>query len=543
MAKNIADTFVGNALLHGERIGIVEAKNGKCITFARLNDKADTYAHFFADGGIHPGDVVILMVTPSIEFVCLTLALFKLGSPIVLIDPGMGYKNLLRCIERVEPKVLIGMPKAILFSKLFPKVFTSVQKRFCCGKSFGLLGNDITRCLQKRSNPYDVYQPSDTDLAAIIFTTGSTGPPKGVRYEHSIFSAQLRLVKEYYGITPDDVDQPAFPLFALFSAAIGACSVIPDMDSSNPANVNPAKFVESIKKYGVTYSFGSPAIWNVVSNYCIKNNILLQGLEKVLMAGAPVHYDLLQRVRSIVHPDASVFTPYGATESLPIVSIESREVLHETWQQSLKGQGTCVGHSLPGIEIRIIEISEEPISHLDQKMLLQPGEIGEIIVRGDVVTKAYQNNQVETTLAKIQDKKSFWHRMGDVGYVDEQQRLWFCGRKAHRVITTDGTLYSIPCEEIINEHPSVYRSALVGIKKNPNDLHEDPVIVVEPNKNSNKNEKDLLLEVKELAGKSVHTKMIHRFIVHHDFPVDIRHNAKIFREKLSLWAQGKIYPH
>ncbi len=543
MATNIADTFVGNALQYPNRTGIIEAKSGKKISFGGLNGKADAYAHFFAANGMRPGDIVILMVRPSLEFVCLTLALFKLGTPIVLIDPGMGYKNLLRCIERVEPKILVGVPKAILFSKLFPKVFRSVQKKFCCGRSFGLLGQDITKSKIEESIPYKVYQPSDTDLAAIIFTTGSTGPPKGVRYEHSIFSAQLRLVKEYYGITPDDIDQPAFPLFALFSAAIGACSVIPDMDSTRPAKVDPLRFIGSIEKYGVTYSFGSPAIWNVVSNYCLKNDITLLGLKKVLMAGAPVHYDLLQRVQASVHPEAQVFTPYGATESLPIVSIECREILEETWQQSKQGMGTCVGRPLPGIEIRIMKISKGDVGFLDPELLLSIGEIGEIIVRGDVVTKAYHNNDNETNLAKIADGNGFWHRMGDVGYVDERQRLWFCGRKAHRVITASGTLYSIPCEAIVNEHPAVYRSALVGIRQNDKDLYELPALIVEPHKNIQIKEKDLLDEVRVLAGKNVQTEKIDRFILHPDFPVDIRHNAKIFREKLALWAQNKVYPN
>ncbi|MBU1565374.1 MAG: AMP-binding protein [Proteobacteria bacterium] len=536
---NIAESFVLIAEQFGDHPAIIEAKTGKTISFAELNSKSDGYCSYFSKLGVGPGDVVILMVTPSIEFICLTLALFKLGSPIVLIDPGMGYKNLLRCIERVEPKILIGIPKAIAFSKIFPKPFHTVERYFCCGNSFGLFGPDITRKDGAADSPATVYQPGEDDLAAIIFTTGSTGPPKGVRYEHRVFSAQLHLIKEYYGIGPTDVDQPAFPLFALFSAALGACAVIPDMDATKPALVDPEKFVASINHYQVTYSFGSPAIWNVVSRYCLKNRIVLQSIRKILMAGAPVPYDLLQRVSSILPLEANIYTPYGATESLPVASITGREILTDTWELSRKGGGTCVGRALPGIDLQIMAISENPVPHLHRDMLLGVGEIGEIIVRGDVVTKAYQNNHEETRLAKICDGASFWHRMGDVGYLDIHQRLWFCGRRGHRLETATGPLYTIPCEAIINEHPDVYRSALVGITGTDKEYCL-PVIIVELQKNKNIDKKQVLAEVQELSKKSELTRDIKYFLIHKSFPVDIRHNAKIFREKLAIWAQKKI---
>ena len=347
MAANIAEIFVGTAKKQGDRTGVIEARTGKKISFIQLNRRADAYANYFARKGLRPGDIVILMVKPSVEFVCLALSLFKLGTPIVLIDPGMGYKNLLHCIARVRPQYLVGIPEAILFSKIFPAPFQTVVKGFCCGNSFGLFGPDITKEFSTTGPCYPAYSPTDSDLAAIIFTTGSTGPPKGVRYEHAIFTAQLRLIKEYYKIGPDDVDQPAFPLFALFSAALGACSVIPDMDPTRPARVDPEKFVATIKKHQVTYSFGSPAIWNVVSRYCLEQGIVLDSVQKVLMAGAPVPYELMRRVRDILPPEALVFTPYGATESLPIASIEGREVVSETWQQSRRGRGPVSGDHCP----------------------------------------------------------------------------------------------------------------------------------------------------------------------------------------------------
>ncbi|BHH83223.1 fatty acid CoA ligase family protein [Desulforhopalus sp. 52FAK] len=540
VGDNIAEVFVNASRANAEKTAIVEARDGSSITFKELNSRSDEYVDYFLSQGLKSGEIVILMVKPSIDFICLTLALFKIGTPVVLIDPGMGFKNLLRCIKRVEPDYLIGIPKALLFSRVFPKPFTSIKKRFCCGGSLGFFWPNIKRLRRVSDSSHEVYKPRKDDLAAIIFTTGSTGPPKGVRYEHSIFSAQLQLIKRFYEIGDKDTDQPAFPLFALFSTALGACAIIPDMDPTKPAKVDPAKFVSSILKNKVTYSFGSPAIWRVVSRYCIDNKIKLPTLEKVLMAGAPVPYDLLRNMTEILPGHGRVMTPYGATESLPIASIDNIEILGETMELSRVGRGTCVGYSLPGINIKIIELSDEAIETIEQCTFVGTGTIGEIIVSGGVVTKSYMNNDEETRLAKIKDNEGFWHRMGDVGYLDVKGRLWFCGRRAHRVVAHDTTYFSIPCEAIVNEHPDVYRSALVPVQnKNGECL---PVLILEPIENFSGNEEQLIAEAKVLAKKSEITDTIENFYIHRSFPVDIRHNAKIFREKLSIWAQEKMYP-
>jgi acyl-coenzyme A synthetase/AMP-(fatty) acid ligase len=108
-------------------------------------------------------------------------------------------------------------------------------------------------------------------------------------------------------------------------------------------------------------------------------------------------------------------------------------------------------------------------------------------------------------------------------------------------VTASGTLFTIPCEAIINEHPDVYRSALVGVTGGEAGL-AIPVMVVEPRKDVRVDRKKLLAEVRVLAGDSQLTRGIDYFLVHETFPVDIRHNAKIFREKLGQWAAKQILP-
>ncbi len=535
---NIASHLSESACNYPEKTALVEVGTERSFSFGELEKRAQGYASYLDTQGVKNGMRVMLMVRPSADFICLTFALFRIGAPVILIDPGMGYKNLLSCIAGVKPDFLIGIPQAILFKMIFKKTFRTVKKSFSCGKFLGIPGTDIREKIEAAPSSLPLFAADTSSLAAIIFTTGSTGPPKGVRFEHSIFASQLEYIKNYYQIGPDDVDQPGFPLFGLFSIALGACAVIPDMDPSRPSKVDPEKFVSSLLKYGVTYSFGSPAIWNVVSNYCLREKIRCGSLKKILMAGAPVPGDLIKRVSAMMENDGRIFTPYGATESLPIVSIEGCEILRDTWAQSRKGRGTCVGRPLPGIEVKIIEAENGVLESLADCTELPAECIGEIIVKGPVVTRAYENNSMETQLSKIGDAVGFWHRLGDVGYLDSESRLWFCGRKAHRVHCRSGIMYTIPCESIINEHQAVYRSALVGIDQA--DGFELPALIVELNKKTKQSKDIILSEIRQLAANHDLTRSIKYFFVHPAFPVDIRHNAKIFREKLKIWAKKKL---
>lgn len=537
MNFNIAHTLADVAVQRPEEIALIQGSEGRYqeYTFKELHGQSALYTSALKGQGVCPGQRVMLMVPPSLDFLALTFALFSLGATVILIDPGMGYRNLLRCIGAVRPDVLIAIPKAHIFKFFFPRPFRTIRTNICVGPTFGVLGHSLAEISRGVKPNFDVFEASKDDLAAIIFTTGSTGPPKGVQYTHGIFHAQLELIRSYYKIGPGEIDQPAFPLFALFSTALGAKAVLPDMNAARPAQVDPEKFIRSIIDYGVTYSFGSPAIWNVVSRYCLQKKIVLP-LKKILMAGAPVSGELIERVLEIMAPGGEVHTPYGATESLPITSMSGSEIVGETWFQTQVGKGTCVGRPLPGITIEIMRAAGRPVENYNQVTTLPPWEIGEIIVKGPVVIRAYDHNPEEDYAAKIRDGETFWHRMGDMGYFDDKGRLWFCGRKSHRVLTSKGPLYTIPCEAIFNVHEDVYRTALVGIGPVG---HQTPVLCVEcRDKNCNKHR--LALELRALGIQNKVTRGIDEILFHPAFPVDIRHNAKIFREKLAVWAARKL---
>lgn len=512
------------------------------LTFQQLDQESDRLARGLRGLGVTRGTRIVLMVRPSLEFIALTYALFKAGAVVVLIDPGMGRSGVFRCLDEVEPQGFVAIPLVQAVRWFSGRRFRHARINVTVGGTALFGGTTYRRLLGEAWEPFAIEPTRSSDSAAIIFTSGSTGPPKGVLYEHGMFAAQVNQLRDFYGIQPGEIDLPGFPLFALFNAAMGVTTVVPDMDPTRPAQVDPRRILEAIANQGVTQAFGSPAIWNRVGRHCEQAGMAIPALKRVLSAGAPVPIPVIQRMRAaFAETGADIHTPYGATEALPVCSISGREILEQTAPLTRQGAGTCVGRRFPGMSVRIVEITDGPIADISQVRELPRGEIGEILVRGAVVTREYFRQPAATLAAKIPDGDTFWHRMGDVGYLDAEDRLWFCGRKAHIVETPRGRLFTIRCEAIFNQHPRIFRCALVGVGDKP---QQRPVIVAEPEAGQfPANAGDvarLTAELLALGRANALTADIDTILFHRALPVDIRHNVKIFREKLVPWAARRL---
>lgn len=511
------------------------------ITFRDLDAESSRIAAGLQDYGVQHGTRMALLVRPGIDFVTLVFALFKSGAITILIDPGMGREHLVNCLEAAKPNGFVAIPIAHAVRILKRSRFRDAKLNVTLGRRW-FWGGKTVKQLRRTSRTLQTAITDPQDPAAIIFTTGSTGPPKGVLYRHGNFANQVTQIRDRYSIQPGEIDLAGFPLFGLFNSAMGVTTIFPEMDFTRPADVNPEYLLEHANDWKPTQSFGSPALWNTVGRHCENTGKRFPSIRRVLSAGAPVPPHVLQRISAAIADDGEIHTPYGATEALPVASISSTEILSETAGLSDLGAGTCVGSKFDGIQWKVIRIDDEPIANIDSIVELLQGETGELIVKGAVVTTEYVTRTDANTLAKIADGPSFWHRMGDCGYLDEQDRFWFCGRKTHRVETGSGPMFTVPCEAISNTHPSVYRSALVGIG-NP---IVTPVMLVEAWPEAmpaNESEQQQLLD--EVHGRLAAcdlTKSIRRdhVLLHPAFPVDIRHNAKIFREKLGPWAESQL---
>ena len=352
--------------------------------------------------------------------------------------------------------------------------------------------------------------------------------------------AQVEAIRDLYGIEPGEVDLPTFPLFALFDPALGMTTIIPDMDPTRPARVDPARILPAIEAFGVTNLFGSPALLDAVGRYGERHRVRIPTLRRVISAGAPVGLEVIDRFLEMLEEGSRIVTPYGATESLPVASIGSEELPSggSIRERTHAGEGVCVGRPIPGVDLSIVGITDRPIRSWSEVRPLPSGEVGEVVVASAMTTEAYHHRPASTVAAKIAlPGGGVAHRMGDVGFLDDDGRLWYCGRKSQRVSTSEGVLFTVPCELVFNLHPAVRRSALVGVERSGRTI---PVIVVELEQGSSIGRPALLAELRERALARPHTAGIEYFLVHRAFPVDIRHNAKIGREKLRLWAEERL---
>ena len=516
-------------------------RNGRydiALTYAQLDTRSDAIAAGLAKRGIVRGTRTVLMVRPTPEFFLLMFALFKAGAVPVLVDPGIDRRALKQCLEEAQPQAFIGIPLAQL-ARVALGWARSARIRITTGRRAWLA--DTTLHQVERAGANAAAQLVDThpdDIAAILFTSGSTGVPKGVVYRHRHFVAQVAMLRDAFGIAAGGIDLPTFPPFALFDPALGLTSIIPDMDPTRPARANPRKLLRAIERFGVDQLFGSPALIAVLARHGVK----LPSIRRVTSAGAPVPVEVVATMRALLPGDAQFWTPYGATECLPVAVIEGRELL-TTRERTEQGAGTCVGRPVVPNEVRIIGIDDGVIAQWSDALPVKPGQIGEITVAGPSTTDRYFNRDNATALAKIRERladgsERIVHRMGDLGYFDGEGRLWFCGRKSQRVILDDATtLCTEQVEPIFNTHPDVQRTALVGIDA----AGTRPVLCVELRNGVTKDQQARIAdELRHIGDGFVHTAKVAAFLFHPRFPVDIRHNAKIGREQLARWAQTQL---
>ena len=509
------------------------------LTYAQLDAEVNLLAQGFAAEGLQPGTRVAMMVPPSLPFFVLTFALFRAGLVPIFIDPGMGIKNLKRCIAEAKPEVFIGTSKAHLARLLFGWGRASLTRRLQVGDRSFFFGvtplADVRAAGMKR--PRVDASVLELDLgqhvAAILFTSGSTGAPKGVIYGHAQFNAQIAALKALFQFQPGEVDLSTFPLFGLFAPALAMTGVIPQMDFTRPAQVDAAKIFAAVDDFGISNLFGSPALLRALANAGVARGVTLPSLRRVISAGAAVDPKILRQAVRLLRPDAQIFTPYGATEVLPVACIGSDEILGETAAGSADGRGICVGKPAPGVRLQVIAIHDQVIDQWSDQLCVPQGVVGEIVVDAPQVTVAYDSRPEATALAKIpRDGAAVMHRMGDLGYLDDQGRLWFCGRKSHRLKLPTGDMYTEICEGIFNAQPKVYRSALVG-RGVPGQMV--PVLCVEADEHLKKEQKLLLSRaLRQTALAHPATRAVEEFRFYDGLPVDIRHNSKIFREQLKV---------
>ena len=530
MSENLTQIIKQYATATPSVDAVIEMKRGRLqnavirrrLCYGEFDRRIDQYCTKFQKKGIRHGQRVLMMVPPGLEMMCTFFALIRIGAVPILIDTGVGPKEFIRLANFSKPDFIICTRKVsfLIALKLLP-----------------ISGRTITvyRSFAKHQKPSDVMFPlEDQQTAAILFTSGSTGPAKGVVYQRRHFAAQLSKLRTTYKLVPNGRDVTLLPAFMLFNPMFGRTTVIPSIDYAHPSKLSPAHVTQTIANCCATSSFGAPVLWNKIADYCIEHEIKIRSLERIFLAGMSAPIPTLEKLQKIA-PNAKIYTPYGATECLPICSISAEEILEDVRPLQENGAGTCVGKPVEGIEIKIIEPSDAPIETIDKNNTLELGFIGEIVVSGTNVTESYDQLTDETRFAKIIDRDKIWHRMGDLGFLDQRGRLWVVGRRTERVIASDKEEYYPDCiEPLFCKYSKVDRAALI---KYATKNRIEPAIVILPKKGEYPyffwQRWSFTKELRTIAQHFPKTEKITHFFFVKKLPVDPRHNAKIHRSTLS----------
>jgi acyl-coenzyme A synthetase/AMP-(fatty) acid ligase/pimeloyl-ACP methyl ester carboxylesterase len=514
-------------------VAIVEMGSGGAdatITFAELDADVKSVAAGLAEFGIAKGDRVALLVPPGIDLTACLYACWRIGAVVVVADAGLGARGMSRALAAANPDYLIGVPRALAAARTlgWPGLRISTAP----------LGPALVRMLDVRATLDELRrrgkrrpappEPEPIDEAAIAFTSGATGPAKGVAYRHHQLQAQRDAIVDLYGIQSNDRLVAAFGPFALFGPAMGIPAAVPDMSVTAPGSLTARALAEAVEAIQATLVFASPAALTnaalTAEGLSAAESAAMQGVRLVMSAGAPVQVDILRGAVALM-PRAEAHTPYGMTEVLPVADISLTEI-----EAVGSGNGVCVGHPVRGVEVAISPLdsgAEETGTLTDTS-----GVVGEVCIRAAHMRDGYDGLWMTQEVAS---QPAGWHRSGDVGHFDDAGRLWIEGRVGHIVTTAYGMVTPVGIEHSVSALPDVAQAAAVGIGPAGTQQLVVVVVPVAGRRRPELADEDLADRVRARVGATD----VAAVLTVPSLPVDKRHNSKIDRPRVVRWA-GRV---
>lgn len=489
------------------------ADGWRTIRWGRLSANVERIARGLHARGVRPGDRVAVLITPGADLLAVVYACWRLGAVVVVTDAGLGARGIVRALRGSGPRFAVAIPRAERLLR------------------FGRVGGTVipSRDLVAIADEGDIAPPLPSapgadDDAVIAFTSGSTGPAKGVAYTHAQVQRTRDLLARHYGLGEEDGLVAAFAPWALLGPALGIPSVLPRMDLSVPDSLTASALADAVTAGHGTVLWASPAaLANVLrtqDSLDASGRRSLEQLRLVLGAGAPVSSATLHGIRRLC-PKASIRTPYGMTEVLPVAEATIDDI-----DAAGPGEGVLVGRPLPGVSVMISAVDREgravgvPATDADV--------LGEVLVAAPHGKSRYDRLWA-TERASSRD--AGWHRTGDLGHLDTQGWLWIEGRLAHVITTPEGPVGPVGIEQSAQRVPGVEQAAAVGV--GPVGTQQVVVVVVSPGSRRGVADPALSEQVREAVGVPVAA-----VLVRDDLPVDIRHRAKIDRTAVGRWAAG-----
>ena len=479
-------------------IAITDAAADASVTRPEFAALVATYAEALHHRGVRTGNRIAVLVPPSIDLIAVVYACWRIGAVAVIADRGLGLRGLKSAIRASRVNHVIGPVKAVAASRLLRWAPNASMIRLS-----KLSRSPVVSKLEFVSAP----EPTADDPAAVLFTSGATGPAKGVRYTHRQLYAQRDALQKAYNIIPTDTFVAAFAPFALYGPALGIATGLADMDVTSPGTLTATALDDACRRVGATMVFASPAALANVVRTASADVSHLRTVRLVMSAGAPVPIKTLQEISRLC-PEAELHTPYGMTEVLPVADVSLTDLMRIG-----TGNGVCVGKPVSGCDVRI--------DH----------QTSELLVSAPWMSAGYDSlwltQHNARPVANTDGHSVTWHRTGDVGHIDNEGNVWIEGRLVHVIHTSRGPVAPVPLEIAIEALPNIVRVAAVGV--GPVDV-EQLVIVVET---INSSDGPADAELTHAVRAALAPLTIAAVWTTKKLPVDIRHNSKIDRTAVS----------
>lgn len=522
------------------------------VSWADLAERVREVAAGLAAAGVRRGERVALLVPPGRDLTVAIYACLRMGAVIVVADAGLGVRGMHRALRASAARHLVGIDRALLAGR----VLGWAPHRIAATRAGGSRGRVLGRVLAAEHSLAELAalgraqldrgapppdEPGPDDEAAVVFTSGSTGPAKGVVYRHRQLAAAREALLAAFPVQEGDHLVAAFAPFALFGPALGVTSAVPDMDVTAPRTLTAAALADAAAAVRATAVFASPAaLANVIrtgDGVSPAGREALGRVRLLISAGAPVPPGTLTEVLRLM-PAAVAHTPYGMTEVLPVTDVTLEQVL-----AAGPGNGVLVGRPVPGTEVLVAPLDEQ--GQATGEPTAKPDQTGEILVRAGHVKDRYDQlwwTERSSRLgadtagagAGAGGGTAGWHRTGDVGHLDADGLLWVEGRLAHVLTTADGLVTPVGVEQRVETIPAVRRAAVVGVGPAG---RQQVVVVAETEPAAGRGglaDPELTGQVRACAGVPVAA-----VLVVPGLPTDIRHNAKIDRVAVGRWA-GRV---
>ena len=522
-----------------DRIAIHEmGADGRSVTFGELDELVKRTAEgLFGTGGVQVGDRVAVMIPPGVDLAIALYACWRMGAVPVLIDGGLGPAQMGAAMKVADPNHLIGIRRALAAARTlrWPGRRIAVEPTHRVARRLLGVEHDLASLQDAPSVPLPAVDP-DAE-AAVVFTSGATGPSKGVRYSAARIDTQIRTLVEQYNISADDSLVAAFAPFALYGPAMGIPSTVPDMDVSSPGTLTAATLLDAVEAVDASLVFASPAailsVLETLDELGARDRTALDHVRLLLSAGAPVPGHVLRAAVDRLVPNAAAHTPYGMTECLPVADIDLVS-LESLGPDALHHLGVCVGMPVDSVELLI-----DPLDELGVPTGLptsEPGLLGEVWVQAAHQRLGYDRLWHTTHLASPADGT---HATGDIGTIDADGRLWIGGRTGHVIRTATGPVAPTPIERAVDMLDGIRRSAAVGVGP----AGAQVVVVIAETSDAGRRPRQSSLDridriraaVAEATGLDVAA-----CLEVPSLPVDRRHNSKIDRTHLADWATGVL---